>query len=205
MPTTIVPPPFDGFSPEPLNRLQRYKVLMGSIVPRPIALVSSMGEDGTVNAAPFSNFMALSTSAMLVGFSVGAEGREEHRDKDTLRNIRAGSEFVINTVTDAMAHQVQTCGKGFPPDISEIDAAGLSTLPSAVVKPPRIAESKIHFECRLHSIVPFGDSNLVVGQVVWVHAVAGLLADYKVDPAAYAPLGRLGGRVYCRIGELIKA
>ncbi|VCU68808.1 Flavin reductase like domain protein [Pigmentiphaga humi] len=205
MPSPIDPASPDGFSPEPLNGLQRYKVLMGSIVPRPIALVSSLGEDGTVNAAPFSNYMALSTSAMLVGFSVGSEGREARHDKDTLRNIRANSEFVINTVSDAMAHQVQTCGKDFPPDVSEIDAAGFSTLPSAVIKTPRIAESKIHFECRLHSIVPFGDSNLVVGQVVWVHAAEGLLNDFKVDLAAYAPLGRLGGRVYCRIGELIKA
>jgi len=195
---------FEAIPLGPLDKKQCYKVLMGSVVPRPIAFVSSLNAVGAVNAAPFSNFMVISTRPALLGFSVGSEGRADNTEKDTLRNIRESGEFVINTVSATLAETVQACGQPFPPEVSEVEIMGLDTLPSSMIRTPRIAQAVVQFECRLHRIVRLGDSHLVVGQAVMVHARSDVLHDYKIDVRAYSPLGRVGGRVYCRIGELIK-
>ncbi|MDX3905826.1 MAG: flavin reductase family protein [Pigmentiphaga sp.] len=195
---------FEPIALGPIERLQRYKILMGSVVPRPIALVSTLNAAGGVNAAPFSNFMVVSTSPALLAFAVGSEGRASNTEKDTLRNVRMSGEFVVNTVPDTLAETVQACGQAFLPEVSEVDALGLTTVPSSMIRTPRVAETLVQFECRLHSIVRLGESHLVVGEAVMAHARIGLVRDYKVDIRAYGPLGRVGGRVYCRIGELIK-
>lgn len=195
---------------ESLHRTQRYKLFMGSVVPRPIALVSTLNAGGKVNVAPFSNFVVVSTSAALLAFSIGSgddgarEGSDQYDEKDTLRNIRANGEFVINTVPDTLAHQVEACARYHPPDVSEADETGLNLLPSSVIRTPRIAECKVQFECRLHSMPVYGDSHLVIGHVVLMHARDGLVRDFRIDPQEYAPLGRLVGKTYCRLGELIR-
>lgn len=195
---------FESIPLGPLDKKQRYKVLMGSVVPRPIALVSSLNAAGGVNAAPFSNFMVVSTNPALLGVSIGSEGRADGTEKDTLRNVRANGEFVINTVPAALAETVQACGQVFSPEVSEVEVLGLTTVPSAVIRTPRIAEAVVQFECRVHRIERFGDSHLVVGEAVVAHARSDVVHDYKIDVRAYSPLGRVGGRVYCRVGELIK-
>ncbi|MFM9970611.1 MAG: flavin reductase family protein [Burkholderiales bacterium] len=183
---------------------QRYKLFMGSVIPRPIALVSSLNEDGATNVAPFSNFMVVSSAEKVVVFSVGKEQARDRTEKDTLTNIRITREFVVNSVSLAMVRQVQQCAEFFPPEVSEATMSGLHLLPSVKVRTPRIAESKVQYECRLHSIQRFGDSHLVFGEVLLVHVLEEIFNDYKIDSKTYSPAGRIGGRVYCSLGDLIE-
>ena len=194
---------FETLEPAAASGAERYRLFMGSVIPRPIALVCSLNDQGRTNVAPFSNFMVVSASSALVAFSVGSEAGAGEREKDTLHNVRQRGEFVINTVPVELARPVQDCSKTYPPEVSEAEETGLTLIPSSVIATPRVVQSKIQFECRLHSVVPFDGPHLVVGRVVLVHAERGLVQDYKIDPARYAPLGRIGGRTYCTLGELI--
>jgi flavin reductase (DIM6/NTAB) family NADH-FMN oxidoreductase RutF len=194
---------FDTIEPAAASGPERYRLFMGSVIPRPIALVCSLNDRGGTNVAPFSNFMVVSASAALVAFSIGSEAGAGDREKDTLHNVRQRKEFVINTVPAGLARQVQDCSKTYPPEVSEAEENGLTLIASSAIATPRIAETKIQFECRLHSIVPFDGPHLIVGRVVLVHAEHGLVQDYKIDPTRYSPLGRIGGRTYCTLGELI--
>ncbi|MCW5751105.1 MAG: flavin reductase family protein, partial [Alphaproteobacteria bacterium] len=135
----------------------------------------------------------------LLGFSVGPS---PEREKDTLRNIRRTGEFVINTVPERLAAEVQACAETFGPEESEAEATGLQVISSTRVRPPRLLATQIQFECRLHSITAFGASHLVVGRVLVMHAEKGLVSECKIDASAYRPLGRIGGRSYCRMGEI---
>lgn len=186
-----------------LSHDDRYKFLMASVVPRPIALVTTLGETGVVNAAPFSTFIVLSIDPPLLGMSVATQ--RTGGLKDTRRNIDRTGEFVINTVTTAMAEQVQRCGDVFAPEVSEVQEAGLHILPSDLVGPPRIAESPLQFECRLHRCVEFGarKSALLVGEVVRTHAAVGLVQGHHVDARRLDAIGRLAGRTYCRVQDVI--
>jgi len=194
---------FETLVPSDASGAERYKLFMGSVIPRPIAFVCTLNRDGKTNVAPFSNFMVVSSSESLLAFSVGPESAENSREKDTLRNARARGECVINMVPVALAETVQRCSQNFPPDVSEVEQTGLTLIPSTKIKTPRIADTRIQFECRIHSILPFGDAHLVVGKVLLMHAQRGLVKDFKIDPAEYTPLGRIGGRTYCGLGELI--
>jgi flavin reductase (DIM6/NTAB) family NADH-FMN oxidoreductase RutF len=183
----------------------RYKFLMASVIPRPIALVTTLGAEGVVNAAPFSSFVVLSVDPPLLGISVAP--REDGALKDTSRLVQASGEFVIHTVDTAMARAVQLCSEPLGPEHSEIDHAGLSLVPSLKVRPPRIAEAPVHFECRLHRIEHFGNrrSALIVGEVVQVHARSGLVRGHHVDPLEADILGRIGGGAYCTTTGIIRA
>jgi flavin reductase (DIM6/NTAB) family NADH-FMN oxidoreductase RutF len=177
-----------------------YGFLMSAVVPRPIALVTTSGPAGIVNAAPFSSFIALSPKPPMVGVIVGGwEGRR----KDTLANVERTGQFVANAVTEAMAEAVQGASAELPPDESEVSLLRLATAPSTVVAPPRIAESPIAFECVLDRLVPLGDApdRLLVGRVVWVHVQDALWRDGRIDGGAWRPLGRVGGGAFCRLGE----
>lgn len=196
-------PACDRFDPGTLDYDQRYKFLTASVVPRPIALVTSVGPSGVVNAAPYSQFVIIAIDPPLLGIVVGQGPRG---DKDTLVNIRERGDYVINTVPEPLANQVQQCAIAYPPEVSEVEMAGLSLVPSVLVAAPRIRESRLQFECRLHRMVEFGTriSTLIVGEVVLVHAAPGILDGHRVNHAALEPLGRIGGRRYCRTGELIE-
>lgn len=196
---------FETFVPSEVGGPERYKLFMGSVIPRPIAFVCSQNDAGKTNVAPFSNFMVISAGASLLAFSVGSEAAAGDKEKDTLHNVRQRGEFVINTVPVGLAAQVQKCSETYPPEVSEAEATGLTLIPSEKIATPRVAGTRIQFECRLHSIVPFGGPHLIVGQVLLMHAETGLVKDYKIDPQHYQPLGRIGGRTYCRLGELIQA
>ena len=193
---------YDCLTLDGMSRLDRYKLLTGSVIPRPIAFVTTLNENGGVNAAPFSQFIIIAADPGLLGFSIGPGAGGV---KDTLHNVRRTNEFVINTVPEELASAVQLCADHEVPGDSELDLAGLTPLPSVYVTPPRIAESLIQFECRLERIVEFGNAPnaLVVGQVVLMHARRGLVRDGKVDAAACRMLGRIGGRNYCRVREFI--
>ena len=194
---------FDHVDLSALNRAQRYKLLTGAVIPRPIAFVTTLGPDGIVNAAPFSQFVILAVDPGLLGISIGP--RDGGR-KDTLVNIEASREFVINMVPEGWEQVVQRASMDHPPELSEVKLLGLETMPSLQVKPPRLAGSKIQFECRLEQILLFGDApnSLVVGKVVAMHIRSGLTTDCKIDPKAYSPVARIGGRNYVRLGDILE-
>ncbi len=154
--------------------------------------VTTLGPGGAVNAAPLSSFIALSPKPPLVGFIVGGwEGRR----KDTLANVEREGDFVANTVTEAMAEAVRACAAELPAGESEVARAGLATRPSALVAPPRLADSPIALECRLERIVPLGDApeSLVIGRIVRAHVADALWRDEGIHREAWHPLGRQGG------------
>ncbi len=183
--------------------LDRYKMLMASIVPRPIAFVSTLNDQDKANLAPFSNFMLISSSRAIMAFSVGSPTGNDRLAKDTLNHIRKRGEYVINLAPDTLASQVQACAEDCPPEVSEADKVGLTMIASHVIKTPRIAECTIQYECKLEDIRQYGEAHLVVGYAVYAHARKGLVRDFKIDPREYAPLARIGGRVYCKLGDLI--
>lgn len=197
-------PTFDAIDIGAFSEDGRYKFLMGSVVPRPIALVTSLSAQGVLNAAPFSQFTVISVSPPLLGIVVheAAVGQ-----KDTVRNIIANGEFVINTVSAPMAEQVQACSAAFPPDVSEAAQVGFRVIPSLRVAPGRISQSAMHFECRLHRTVPLGtDSSqvtLFIGEVLLVHGATGVVLGHRVDHARLNPLGRISGRAYCLTQDVI--
>lgn len=172
-----------------------YKLLISTVTPRPIAWVVSQDEAGIVNAAPFSFFNVFSGDPPVVGIGVGS--REPGRLKDTRANIEAVGEFVVNLVSEDNARGMNVTAVDFPPQVDELGAAGLTAVPSAKVKPPRIAESPVAMECRLMQVVKLGTTNaLILGEVVAMHIHDKLVLDpakFYVDTPALKLLGRLHG------------
>jgi flavin reductase (DIM6/NTAB) family NADH-FMN oxidoreductase RutF len=179
---------------------EAYRLLIGSVVPRPIAWVSTTGADGINNIAPFSFFNAFSAAPMILGFAPLAS--DDRPQKDTLANIKAAGEFVINIATEATLEQMDKTGRLWPPEVDEFEVAGLTPAPSVAVKPPRIAESPVNFECTLHALVPLGDgpgsATLVLGRVVHLRVADEILRDGKVDASLLQPVARMGGPFYAR-------
>ena len=184
---------------EGLSAAERYKLLSGLVTPRPIALVTTRNADGGDNAAPFSFFNAFSEEPPLV--VLGLQERGEGMLKDTTENIRRTGEFVVNMVDDALAEAMNVCSVDFPPGVSEIEVAGLSTVPCEAVAPGRIAEAPASFECRRMVTLELGPMrNLVIGEVVWVHTRDGVVdpETLRVNAELYAPVGRLFASLYTR-------
>jgi flavin reductase (DIM6/NTAB) family NADH-FMN oxidoreductase RutF len=178
-----------------------YKLMIGMIVPRPIAFVSSIDAEGVRNLAPFSYFTACSSHPPVVCFCTSV--RSDPRPyKDTLQNIKATGEFVVNIVSEEFAAQMNACSADVPPEVDEFELSGLTPLSSDLVKPPRVAESKVQMECRLRQIVPVSDMPgggiLVLGEVLRFHVLDELLNGYKIDPDKLNAIGRMGGPTYVR-------
>lgn len=155
-----------------------YKLLIGLVAPRPIALITSMDEHGHLNAAPFSAFNYFGTDPAIVGIGVQNRPDSEYAPKDTARNIRRTGEFVVNVVTEDIAEQMNISAIDFPPEMNEVEIAGLTAAPSDAVKVPRIAEAHAALECREYATVEIGRSRIVLGRVMSVH-----VDDRFVDPA----------------------
>ena len=178
---------------------ERYKLLCATIVPRPIALVTSVGQDGVVNAAPFSFFNVFSEEPPLV--VLGLQHKPSADRKDTTRNIAETGVFVVNLVDEALAEGMNVCAIDFPPEVSEIDAARLDLLSGVDVAVPRIAQAPFALECRRTVSLAFGPQReLMVGEVVRLHARAGLVDPerLRVNMELYEPVGRLFGDAYTR-------
>ena len=181
---------------------ERYKLLCATVVPRPIALVTTVDAAGTVNAAPFSFFNVFSDDPPLI--VLGLQHKPGNLRKDTTRNIADTGVFVVNLVDEALAEAMNVCAIDFPPEESEIDAAGLSLLPGVDVAVPRIAQAPFALECRRTVALAFGgDREIVLGEVVRLHAREGLMdeARLRVVSEAYKPIGRLFGDGYARQGD----
>ncbi len=180
-----------------------YKLLIGAIVPRPIAFVSSMNAGGGCNLAPFSFFTAISANPPVICFSpmVRAGGGR----KDTLRNIEATGEFVVNVVSEDFAEQMNVCSGDYPPEVDEFAVSGLTAVASELVKPPRVGESRVSMECRLLQIVevsvkPLGGS-LVIGEVLRFHVADAVMQNFRIDADALRPIGRMGGPSYAKVTD----
>ena len=178
-----------------------YKLMVGVIVPRPIAFVSTISPAGIRNLAPFSFFTGISANPPVICFSPMIRGADGSR-KDTLRNIEAVREFVVNVVSEELAEKMNICSTEFPPDVDEFELSGLTPIASDLVKPPRVRESHINMECRLLQIVdvsakPLGGS-IVLGEVLLFHIDDALFENFKIDPDKLHPIGRMGGPTYTR-------
>jgi flavin reductase (DIM6/NTAB) family NADH-FMN oxidoreductase RutF len=165
------------FDLEKSPRSHAYKLLVGLVAPRPIALITSMGEDGQLNAAPFSAYNYLCTDPPILGIGVTNRSNEAFVPKDTARNIRRTGEFVVNVVTEDIGMQMNICATDFPEDMNEIDLAGFTTVPSEKVKVPRLAQAHAAMECREFTTMEIGRSRIILGQVVAIY-----VEDRFIDP-----------------------
>lgn len=181
-----------------LSARDRYKLLGGLVVPRPIALVTSRSRDGQDNAAPFSFFNVLAEEPPIVVLGLGVSG--SGGAKDTTNNIRDTGEFVVNLVDEAIAEAMNLCAIDFPPEVSEIHIADFELLPCERVQAARIAASPVHLECRrLITLQPGRERYIVLGEVLWLHVKDGIVDPDSLRVAdSYQPIGRLFGSGYAR-------
>jgi flavin reductase (DIM6/NTAB) family NADH-FMN oxidoreductase RutF len=187
---------FDIFHPADLPRVDQSKLMNGTVVPRPIAWVSTVGAAG-VNLAPFSYFNVVAVEPCIVMFSVGIPfGDRAGTVKDTLLNLREVPEFVLHLVDRELAEAMNDSSAEMPRGTNEFEASGLTPLPSTLVRPPRIAEAGVHMECRVHDTIELGrvPYHMVLGEVLVLHSRKGLINDrHHVDPGRHQPIARLGG------------
>lgn len=171
----------------------RYKLLVSTVVPRPIALVTSRDEAGRVNAAPFSFFNVVGSDPPLVVLGVGNRSQDE--PKDTARNIRLTGEFGVNLVDENIAHAMNICAVDFPPGVSELEAANLHTEPSAQVQVPRISESPVGLECRAVQTIEIGRNRVILGEVLQLYIRDDLIDTQKlhVRTEQLHAIGRMHG------------
>lgn len=196
--------------PQELEPREMYRLLVTSVVPRPIAWVSTTDRQGIDNLAPFSFFNALCATPPLLGFCPGVRSRElqEARGtsiKDTLRNVRETGEFVVNLVPFSVAEQMNLTAGEYDASVDEFQVAGLTKRQSQLIGPPQVAESPISFECKIYQILDFGTEtaggSLVIGEIVSVHLAEDVLRNGRIDGRLLDMVGRLGGTQYTRTRE----
>lgn len=186
--------------PGSLSHRERYFLMIGSIVPRPIAFVSTISPGGTTNVAPFSYFNGVATEPPLLSIAIGSR---EGRPKDSWRNIEDTGEFVVNVVHEGIFEKMVAASADFPAEISEFEETGLTPVASERVTPPRVAESPIQLECVLHRLVKLGDPHsptaLVIGEIVLAHVKEELYLEHgHIDPERLRAIGRMGRQDYVR-------
>lgn len=193
-----------NFRPSQRPWQDAYRLLVGSVVPRPIAWVSTIGPDGECNLAPFSFFMAVCADPMTLAFAPNVRS-DPSLSKDTLHNLEANGECVINIVTENLAEAMNLTSTDFPYEIDEFKAAGLTAVPSLEVRPPRVGESPVNFECRVAQIVPIsrnaGGGTLAIVTVVVAHVADELLENGRVIISRLRPVARLAGNDYARVND----
>jgi flavin reductase (DIM6/NTAB) family NADH-FMN oxidoreductase RutF len=178
-----------------------YKLMVGTIVPRPIALVSSVDEAGVRNLAPFSYFTACSSNPPVVVFCPIFRPVPPVA-KDTLRNIMATREFVVNIVSEEFVERMNATAAQVGPEVDEFELSGLTPVASDLIKPARVAESHVHMECRLRQIVQVSDKpgggSLVLGEVLRFHVREDHIENFRIDPDKLRAVGRMAGSTYVR-------
>lgn len=190
--------------PNELTARENYKLLIGTIVPRPIAFVTTLSEDGVVNAAPFSFFNIVASDPPMVSVSVQ---RKQGVPKDTSRNAIAKGEFVVHIVDESNVEAVNRTAANLPSDESEVALAGLTEVSSERITVPGIAEAKVRMECVLEQAIPLGGSvdspacDLLIGRVVAFHLDESIYRDGYIDAEALQPVSRLAGNDYAKLGE----
>ncbi len=193
-------------NPDALPWQSLYKIMTGSVLPRPIGWISTVDGDGNPNLAPYSFFNVASANPPHVLFCPMIRGTDLSQ-KDTLNNVRETGEFVVNIVTEDIADVMNITATELPSDVNEFSEAGLTAVPSQVVTPPRVGESPIHFECRMTQIIEVasgpGGGSVVIGRVVHIHVSDEVLfGGDKIDLAKLKPIGRLAGTSYTRVTDV---
>ncbi len=191
-----------SFDFQQLSAREKYKILIGSVVPRPIALVTTVDADGRANAAPFSFFNALSADPPIL--ALGVENYSDLSPKDTTLNIRQNQEFTVNIVSDALVEAMNVCAVPFEPGFDELVAAGLTAIPGTRVGCPRIGEAPVALECRRMMALSIGQSReIILGEVLMAHVRDDLIdpATLYIDQLGLDAIGRMGGHGYARTRE----
>ena len=190
-------------SPESRPNKDIYKILIGTVLPRPIAWVSSVDPSGNINLAPFSFFTVASVNPPILCFSPLLQ--ENSIEKDTLVNISQTGEFVVNIVSYGLAQTMNRTSGPYPSDVNEFDVAGVTPKQSTFVKPPCVADSLVNFECKLQQIIPLGSEpmagNLILGKVCNIHIDPDIVRNGEVDSKSLDAIGRLGGNMYTTIRD----
>lgn len=191
--------------PQETSQKNIYKILTGAVIPRPIGWISSISEDGVPNLAPFSFFNAVGEDPPHIMFSTVRTG---DKNKDTLNNVLATKQFVVNMATEELVEAMNATSIELPPDGNEFEYAGLTPVPSVKVKPFRVKESPITFECELvhhYSLEDHknGGATIMIGRIVMFHVDESVLQDdYKINMETYRPVARLAGSNYAKLGEI---
>ena len=199
------------FDPKEHEPHQMYKVMSGIIVPRPIALVSTVDREGVANVAPFSFFCGVGAVPPTLLFCPAlraAGGADGIPRKDTLRNVEETGEFVVNVVSEAIADAANMTASEVPPDVDEFQLAGLTPLQSDVIRAPRVAESPAQMECKLMQVIYTshkpGGGVIVLGEVVRFHVREDLVDNFRVDPAGLDAVGRMAGNTWVRTRDRVE-
>lgn len=193
-------------NPRVLDNRDSHKLNTAAIVPRPIAFVSTIDEDGIFNLAPFSAYATICVKPAIVCFGIAP--RRDGQKKDTLKNIEFSKDFVINVVNETLAEAMNKSSAAFPSFVDEFKEVGLTAIKSDLVKAPRVAESPINMECKLLQILEFGKSpngsHLVIGEVVLFHVKDELYFNGEIQMSRLKAIGRLGGDFCCRTTDMFE-
>jgi flavin reductase (DIM6/NTAB) family NADH-FMN oxidoreductase RutF len=206
---SVVPKPLHSIDPKECDQRQIYKLMTGIIVPRPVALVSTVDRNGQANLAPFSFFAGVGSNPPTVLFcpvvrrpSAPNDMPSREMRKDTLRNVEETEEFVVNVVSENIADAANATAAEVPPDVDEFVLSGLTPMASEAVRAPRVAESPAQMECKLLQVIYTGKEPgagvIVLGEVVRFHIQESLFEDFRVDPGALDAVGRMAGNTWVR-------
>jgi flavin reductase (DIM6/NTAB) family NADH-FMN oxidoreductase RutF len=200
-----------SFNPAECQPRQIYKLMTGMIVPRPVALVSTISREGIANLAPFSFFSGVGSVPPTVMFCPAlrpADSAEAGQKKDTLRNVEETGEFVINVVSEAIASSANASSADVPPEVDEFPLSGLTPIPSDAVRPPRVAQSPAQMECKLLQVIYTGHEPgsgvIVLGEVVRFHVREDLVDNFRIDPAGLDAVGRMAGNTWVRTRDRVE-
>lgn len=193
---------YQTIDPKTLSPVDRHQYILSLVSPRPIAFVSTLSSDGIPNLAPFSYFTALSSTPPIIGFSCNLN--QDGSEKDTLQNIKSTKECVVNIVSHQIVDPVEVCSQPFESNVSEFDMSKLTEMPSDLVKPHRVTESRAQMECRLKDIINYsqepGATNFVICDVVRIHCREDdYMRPHRLDPVKLAQVGRMGRKYYTRV------
>ncbi len=194
---------FECVDGDRLDTEAAYRLLVGCVVPRPVAWITTLDDEGRVNAAPFSSYNYVATSPPMLAVNIAL--RPGTRDvKDTARNILRSREFVVNVATEDNLELIHQTAIEFPAEVSETEALGIPLLQSRHVRPPRIAISPVQMECRLDQAITLGRgiNTLYIGEVLAFHLSERVYDGKRVDASALRPIARLGGPFYAGLGEV---
>ncbi|MEH7097276.1 flavin reductase family protein [Neobacillus vireti] len=195
-----------SIDPSSLSERDNYKFLIGSIIPRPIAFVTTKSKEGVLNGAPFSYFNIVSSNPPMISLSIQ---RSLGRQKDTARNIFEAKEFVVHIVDEQNVEKINKTAANLPPDESEIDLANLTPVQSTKISVPGVREAKIRMECSMEHYLELGGSDtpgcdLIIGKIVQFHIESDIYKNGKIDPRGLAAVSRLAGNYYAKIGEIFE-
>jgi flavin reductase (DIM6/NTAB) family NADH-FMN oxidoreductase RutF len=192
--------------PGDLSRRDAHELMMSAVLPRPIAFISTISEDGVLNLAPFSCFAPLGSKPALVCIHISL--KRDGRKKDTVRNIEYSRDFVVNAVTEGLAEAMNSTAGDYPPEVDEFKEAGLTPVPAELVRAPRVAESPVSMECRLQTMMEFGQApaagHVIIGEIILMHVRDDLWTGEDIDVRGLKPIGRIGGQLYCRMTDIFE-